>query len=173
MNPSPASRADLLFYQEERERRTPGVRSSLRQLAVGILYKQGDLQAEVEYYRIHFGPTLRDTRLLEELISRLRRNFSREGLLKARQIETRLYEQTWDQEKFDLLPGLKELKTPTLVIHGEYDLVPVECAIHIADAIPRARLEVLQDYGHFAYMENIEVVMRVVEEWMKVVRSDE
>ena len=59
------------------------------------------------------------------------------------------------------------------MIHGEYDLVPVECAIHIADAIPRARLEVLQDYGHFAYMENIEVVMRVVEEWMKVVRSDE
>ncbi len=42
---------------------------------------------------------------------------------------------------------------PDPVLHGDHDLVPVEVARHIADAIPDARFVVLPDCGHFSFLE--------------------
>ena len=53
-------------------------------------------------------------------------------------------------------PGSRRSRVPTLVIHGAADLIPVEVARHIAEAIPDARLEVLDDCGHFAYLDQPE-----------------
>jgi pimeloyl-ACP methyl ester carboxylesterase len=39
------------------------------------------------------------------------------------------------------------------VLHGDHDLVPVEYATHIAEAMPGSRLIVLRECGHFAYLE--------------------
>ena len=45
--------------------------------------------------------------------------------------------------------GLEKLSLPTLVIHGKEDpLVPVACGIDTADAIPNAKLEVIDGMGH-------------------------
>ena len=73
-------------------------------------------------------------------------------------IEDRLYDETWALSEYDLLPRLIQLRIPTLIVHGEYDLVPQECAAHIAQAMPAARLVLLHDCGHFSYMECPEAV---------------
>ncbi len=44
------------------------------------------------------------------------------------------------------------------MIHGDRDFIPVEVARRIASAIPDARLAILQDCGHFAYLEQPELV---------------
>lgn len=45
--------------------------------------------------------------------------------------------------------GLQQLKVPSLIIHGDIDpLVPVECGIATAEAIPDATLKVLKGMGH-------------------------
>jgi proline iminopeptidase len=64
--------------------------------------------------------------------------------------------------EYDLPPRLARLRIPTLIIHGEHDLVPQECAAHIAQAIPAARLELLQECGHFSYMECPDAVRNAV-----------
>ena len=61
--------------------------------------------------------------------------------------------ETWLSGEYNLLPRLKHLSIPTLVIHGDYDIVPVECAAHIAQAIPGARFVLLRECGHFSYLE--------------------
>lgn len=44
---------------------------------------------------------------------------------------------------------LKTLKVPTLVIHGDADpLVPVECGVDTADAIPGTELLIIEGMGH-------------------------
>jgi len=49
----------------------------------------------------------------------------------------------------DRTPGLRELKIPTLVIHGEDDpLVQVDGGVATADAVPGARLVVVPGMGH-------------------------
>ena len=85
-------------------------------------------------------------------------------MLRARAIEDRLYDQTWSAPGYDLLPKLRRLGVPTLVLHGENDFVPVDLAAHVAQAIPGARLAVLPRCGHFAYLEAPDAVAQHVGE---------
>jgi pimeloyl-ACP methyl ester carboxylesterase len=52
-----------------------------------------------------------------------------------------------------LLNSSGELTVPTLIIHGDYDHIPVEYAAHITEAIPGARFALLRDCGHLSYLE--------------------
>ena len=97
---------------------------------------------------------------------RLRTHFRPEDILRARAIEDRLYEQTWLAEDYDLIPRLRPLTTPTLVMHSEYDFVPLRCARNIADAIPGSRLVVLEGCGHFAHIESPADVHRTIAGFM-------
>jgi pimeloyl-ACP methyl ester carboxylesterase len=50
--------------------------------------------------------------------------------------------------------ALKSVTAPTLVIHGDADpLVPVECGIATANAIPGAELLIIEGMGHELYSE--------------------
>src|SRR5262249_59985042 len=101
----------------------------------------------------HFAAALRRRELLEDLIGRLRRAFTAEGIVAATAIEQRLYDQTWNADDYDLLARLPQLPIPALLIHGDADFIPLELAHHIAAAIPSARLDVQRDCGHFAYLD--------------------
>ena len=57
---------------------------------------------------------------------------------------------TWEKDGYDLLPKLRTLNIPTIVLVGDRDLVPTDIAAHIAQAIPNAQLVTLKNCGHFA-----------------------
>jgi proline iminopeptidase len=90
----------------------------------------------------------------------LRSHFTPGDIVKARAIENRLYAQTWLLREYDLLARLRSLNTPTLVIHGDHDFVPLECARNVADAMSGSRLVVLSECGHFAYLERPDAVLK-------------
>ena len=96
---------------------------------------------------------LRRPEHIDQVVGRLRTYFTEDSVLTARAIEDRLYDETWASDRFDLIPRLQALDVPTLVVHGADDFVPTALAGHIAEAIPRGRLVVLQECGHFAYLE--------------------
>ena len=75
------------------------------------------------------------------------------GILKARAIEDRLMEDTWQQPAYDLRPRLTSVRIPTLVLWGDHDFIPKAISEHVARALPQARLITLEDCGHFAYLE--------------------
>lgn len=129
-------------------------------------FARGDLAAEADYYRAHFGATLVDAARLDDLVHRLRQDFSPADILKARAIEQRLYERTWLDPGYDRLVDLGRLHAPALVVHGDRDLIPLACATHVADAIPGARLVVLRDCGHFAHVERPAEVHREVADFL-------
>ena len=95
-------------------------------------------------------------------MARLRSNFTEQGVVLARAIEHRLYEETSESADWDLFPALRRLDVPTLVLHGEDDFVPVEFAARIAEAVPGARLSVLPGCGHFTYLEAPELVFEEI-----------
>ena len=163
MNTAPGSYEDReLFRQYLRRIRPAGDVEAMESLAASAAFLAGDLEVEAEYYRIHYRVALRDPGLLDQLVPRLRLTSTPEEVLTARAIEDRLYEQTWSSPGYDLLPKLRRLEVPTLVIHGEDDFVPVEVAAHIAEAIPGARLAVLPRCGHFSYLEAPDAVLQQV-----------
>jgi proline iminopeptidase len=157
MNTAPASPHDAANLRE----RVRAARSAEQSFTISALvsdprYQAGDIEADAAYYRIHFAAALRRPGSLDVLVARLRRDFTAEGIVAARAIERRLYEQTWDGDDYDLLTRLEQARVPTLVIHGDVDFIPIEHARHIAEAIPDSRLKVLDDCGHFAYLEQPE-----------------
>jgi pimeloyl-ACP methyl ester carboxylesterase len=67
------------------------------------------------------------------------------------------------------LPGmLPKIDVPTLVIHGRDDrIIPLECASLYQRAIPNARLQVIENCGHFAHLDRPEEVAAIVSEFIR------
>jgi proline iminopeptidase len=161
MNTAPASGRDAdRFRQQLRAGRPAGDVERMQAIAATARFRAGDLDAEADYYRIHFRGCFHQSAQLDELLRRLRATFTPETVLLARAIEQRLYEQTWLSDGYDLTPKLRALDVPTLVLHGDRDLVSLDIPARIAQAIPRSRLVVLPDCGHFSYVERPDLVHR-------------
>jgi proline iminopeptidase len=68
----------------------------------------------------------------------------------------------------DLRPQLKNIKVPTLVIVGRHDFITnVAMAEEMAKHIPNARLEIFEDSGHFALVEEPEKFYQVIKEFVE------
>ena len=162
-----ASHADAVTLRAELMRRkSPAQRARMDELRSDPRFQAGDVDTEAEYYRIHFGTTLRNPDHLDAVIGRLRKAFTEDGIVVARAIEDRLYEDTWTREKYDLIPALRRLDIPTLIIWGDDEFVPKDVIDHIADAISGSHLVVLPNCGHFAYLEQPDETRRVISEFM-------
>jgi proline iminopeptidase len=153
MNPAPASADDYKELRKEWLQKRADDMERRKVVASSPAYKEGDPDAVVAYYRIHFKSALVRTEDYEKIIARLKASFTKEGILKSRAVESRLMTETWSSPEFDLLPELKNLKIPTLVIYSDHDFIPAETAVHITQAMPEARMVTLKDCGHFAYLE--------------------
>src|SRR4029077_9032240 len=153
MNPGPASREDYVQLRKDWPEKRPDAMAQRKAIAETAAYKEGDPEAVTAYYRIHFKPALTRPEDYEKLIARMRVSFNKEGVLKARAVEDRLMQDTWASQNFDLIPKIKILKIPTLVLTGDHEFIPAATAEHIAQAIPDARLVTLKGCGHFTFME--------------------
>jgi proline iminopeptidase len=153
MNPAPASTDDYKQLRKGWLEKRAADMDRRKAIAASAAYKEGDPDAVTAYYRIHFKPALARQEDFEKVIARLRASFSKEGILKARAIERRLINDTWSSPEYDLLPKLKSLEIPTLVICGDHDFIPSATAEHITLAIPNAQMVTLKDCGHFSYLE--------------------
>jgi proline iminopeptidase len=159
LNTAPASGHDAArFRQLLRASRTPSDIEMMEAISSSDRYQAGSIQAELDYYRIHFRGTVSDPAQLEQILGRLRSHFTPGGVRTAREIEQRLYEQTWSSADYDLFPRLRELNLAALVLHGDHDFVPVEIAAAVAAAIPGSRFTLLRGCGHFSYVEHPEQV---------------
>jgi proline iminopeptidase len=162
LNAAPASHADLLRFREQRQAAEAPSLAKMRAISETPEYVDGDIETDAEYNRVHFSKALRRPDQLESVIRRLRSHFKPEDIVKARAIEDRLYAQTWLSREYDLLARFRKLSLPTLVIHGDHDFVPLECARSVAEAGSGSRLVVLSDCGHFAYLERPGEVLNAI-----------
>lgn len=153
MNPAPASAADVKDLRKEWFERRADDMARRKAVAETAAYKEGDPEAVAAYYRIHFKPAFARNEEYEKLIARMKASFRKEGVLKARAVESHLMTETWALPDFDLLPRAQKIGVPTLVISGDHEFIPAGSAEHIAQAIPKARLVTLKACGHFTFME--------------------
>jgi proline iminopeptidase len=168
MNTAPGSHDDVVAFRQARRERTPDDLERMKAIAATGAFRAGDVEAEAEYYRLHFRSALHDpAEHLDRVVASLRTHFTPETILLARAIEDRLYQQTWDHDDYNLIPKLTRLDVPTLILHGEHDFMPPEFAGHIAGSIPGARFVVLRDCGHFAYLEQPDEVRHEIAELLR------
>jgi len=156
MNPAPASTADVAVFRKAYLETLGADMDRQRQIVASAAYKEGDPEAVTARYRIHFKPALARPQDYEKLMAAMHAAFlaqGKDGIVKARAVEDRLMHDTWETDGYDLLPKLRSLRIPTLVMAGDHDFIPVEIAAHIAQTIPNARQVTFKNCGHFAYLE--------------------
>src|SRR6266481_371659 len=153
MNPGPASIDDYKELRKDWLEKRADDMERRKAIAATAAYKEGSPDAVTAYYRIHFKPAFAQPENYEKFMARLTSSFTKEGVLKARAVESRLMADTWSNPEYDLLPKLKSLRIPTLVISGDHEFIPASTAEHIAQAIPNARMVTLKGCGHFSYLE--------------------
>ena len=154
MNSAPASAADFRRFRKERLEKMGADLDRIKAVAATDAYKEGDPEAVAAYYRIHFKAALKQPQHYEQLMTQMRPSFTTaDAILKARRIEDRLMAESWQLDGYDLVPRIRDLKMPTLIVSGDSDFIPAFVSEHIAAAMPNARLVTMKDCGHFAYLE--------------------
>ncbi len=167
LNTAPASYDDFRLFVQNLNARPPADAELLRSLRSHLEADESDPHARAAYYHAYFRMTLRPPELLDRLIANMRLGWTEQGVHTAEAIGDRLWAETAEAPDFDLLPRLAALRVPTLVLHGDYDFIPLACAAHIAKAIPGASLIVLPDCGHFSYMEHPEGVRAALAQFFR------
>ncbi|HJR62427.1 MAG TPA: alpha/beta hydrolase [Gemmatimonadaceae bacterium] len=67
------------------------------------------------------------------------------------------------REGYDWSPVFRAVQTPTIVIHGERDLLPQTVADAITRLVPRATPVAIPDSGHFPFLESPQRFFELVE----------
>lgn len=113
------------------------------------------------FYRLNFTEEELKKKEAEEFLSTYEDApplFDTDGIVMA--LETLL--------KMDLRERLKDIKTPTLVVHGRHDaVVPVEAGDFLTDNIKGAHMCTFEDAGHAPFITTPAYFNRLIEEFLK------
>lgn len=156
LNPAPVSASDRQVLADAYTKQLGPDLERQNEIRNGSAYRQGDPDAVSARYRIHFEHALVLGADYETLMRRMDSAFhrqGREGILEARAVEDQIYRDTWQKPGYDLMPKLRSLHIPTVVLVSDHDFIPGAIGEHIANAIPGATLVTLESCGHFSYLE--------------------
>lgn len=73
---------------------------------------------------------------------------------------------------YDATARLREVRAPTLVLHGRHDLVPLAQAETLKAGIPDAELVVFERSGHYPHVEEPDAFLGVVRSWLQRADGD-
>ena len=68
---------------------------------------------------------------------------------------------------YDLTETAKKITTPTLIIHGNADLIPLASDLEIQRTIPNSSLEQFLQSGHFPFVEEPKKFNRTIRAWIR------
>ncbi|MDP5039470.1 MAG: alpha/beta fold hydrolase [Paraglaciecola sp.] len=136
--------------------------TALQLLATPVKEKTAYLKQATKVWRILHGTQypFEQERITHLLSCSRERGFNPDGI--SRQFAAIL-------SAADRTSALRQLTKPTLVIHGDIDpLVPVECGVATANAIPQAKLKIYPGMGHTI---PVEVALDVINEIVELAKS--
>ncbi len=120
--------------------------SALRaQILTSAALSSGDLRAYNQLFRLSFKQSFYDQRFIDSLNLILPNDFV--------QKRKALSFMSNELAAYDFYPDLKKIKCPTLILHGDYDAIPLELPQKIHRTITTSKLVVIQDAGHFPFIE--------------------
>jgi len=157
LDPMPPSTA--LWEEEEAALAlSDEVRAKITKIVTSDAYTSGGRVAYTELMRLVFEVQFHDKSLVSDL------DFYRPADLEAR--SERYAGLLPDLKDFDLLPKLAGLQARTLVIYGAAEPAAKISGPSLDEAIPDSTLVLIDESGHFPMVEQPEVFMKTVREFL-------
>ena len=147
MNPvEPGRRFEEETAQRQRDRVLPEDEDEMAELTASEGFLARDPATLSQVYRVAFRQALKDRDLIDQIDLELAGATAGNGQDVAALLGASLGALDWWDR-------LGEIEVPTLVLHGRYDVPPVEMSRALAEAFSAGTFEVL-DTGHFPYIED-------------------
>jgi pimeloyl-ACP methyl ester carboxylesterase len=67
---------------------------------------------------------------------------------------------------FDLYDRAPAIACPTLLIHGDQDVIPTEAIERMGRAIRQAEVHIIPDCGHFVHLERPDEYFRIIRSFL-------
>lgn len=147
-NSVPVSSEEFALFTQEWIRRTASLQDAFAKIHSSDAFHAGDPDAIEPLHRMIFRTYCHNPESAELLNLRMPAQASVNGA----QVYG-LIRQNVLSHPFDLHESLKKLKIPTLILHGTADPVPASTAEATAASIQGSKYILMQDCGHFPYVE--------------------
>lgn len=132
----------------------------LRQMATSEDVLLGKETAINDYFALWFRAYFADERNAEKLHLNFGEQTARNSLL----VMTLMLDSLGD---FNLLPDIALVKTPALLIQGSEDIAPMDLVEQIHVNMPQSEQVVVQDVGHFSFIEAPEQLFPLIETFLQ------
>lgn len=130
--------------------------------ALWAMARGSRLAARYSLNSIIFNPQSRTESLVDEVLAAMQNLDSQKAFGLWQQDEL-----LWKGVKTNYTPRLSEIQSPALIIHGTKDIgVPLECARRAAACLPNARLEAIENGGHWTQRDHPELVNQLMVDFL-------
>lgn len=68
---------------------------------------------------------------------------------------------------YNLYDNMKSIDCPTLIIHGDYDVIPTEAVERMGKEIKNAEIHIVKECGHFVHIEKPEFYFDTIRSFIK------
>ena len=121
-------------------------------------FKKGSTNAMRQLLRIAFRPSFYNRTLADSLTLLFPPDYT---------AKSAALNYLWkDLYIFDLYPQLKNITAPTLILHGDSDSLPLDIAQKLHRSIAGSTMIVLNNSGHFPYIETPDEFVRTIRNFM-------
>ncbi len=162
-NSVPACTEDHAQFFKEYLKRTAPYQEELSKIKATQEFQLGEPKEVEQFYRIMFRPYFYQPEKIELL------NLRRTSIACVN--GEKIFKVIWEnllRNPYDLHTSLKTLSIPTLVIHGDADPIPLITAQKIHESIQGSKYVVLNQCGHFPYIECTEEYLSLLKEFLSV-----
>lgn len=122
-------------------------------------FVRGDPQAIARLLRLNLRLSFYDRAMIDSLRLEIPASFiEHSGLLQFLRK---------DLSNFSIYDRLRSVPCPTLIVHGDHDVIPESIPRQLQSVIGRSRLVVLENCGHFPWIEAPEPFFREIREFLR------
>ncbi len=143
----PGSRYQAEAGANTQARRSPEDAAAIDSLVRSAGFEQNDPETLGRVFHHAFRGTFADPARAEDLVLTLTERTARQGRDVAALLMTPL-------ANLDLWDSLDDLTAPVLIVHGDRDPIPLAMVEEMVARLPDARLAVLNEVGHFPFIES-------------------
>lgn len=155
----PNSALDAVNFKAREERRTAEDIRMIQEIMESEAFQKLESQAITSYFQVSEKVKFFDP----DLISRMKIDLDEDKIGKLMWVGQLMNPYL---AEYDIAEDLSTITCPTLIIHGDYDTIPLESAEIIHHRISGSKLVVVKDCGHFPFIEAPEIFFQEVISFM-------
>jgi len=156
----PNSELDALNMKAREDRRSAEDTRKIKEIMQSEGFQNLESQAVSNYFKVSEKVKFHDPGMISEMKMDLDREKIEKLIWVGQLMNPHLAE-------YDIVDSLSSISCPVLIIHGDYDTIPLESSRIIHRKIEGSRLIVLEDSGHFPFIEAPEPFFREVRDFLE------